>query len=154
MDILLEKTLHLNNKDDRSNILLSFTVPHDYDRLEISCSYTTKYITEPAAVIHAVQDCYERYLRPQDRPEQIDPAKFRLNNLLTLSLDREEHYIGAAHRQAPVQKHIISARYASPGFWKCPVKAGAWRAVINVHALAAGKVDYNIRVVGKGENEI
>ena len=153
METLLERTLHLTPDDQRKNVLLPFEVPHDFDRLEITCMYTPKYITEPNAVKAAVADCFQRYLLPEQRPAEIDPAKYRLSNLLTLSLDCGSRYLGAAHRQAPEQTHIISSSFASPGFWRTPVCAGTWRAVINVHALAAGAVDYTLRIVGKEADE-
>lgn len=153
MEVLLERSLRLTPADDRTNILLPFTVPHDFARLEFHCAYTPKHLTDPDEVWQAVAACYARYLRPQDRPAEIDPAQFTLNNLVTLSVDCGARYLGAAHRQAPDQVHTISRDFASPGFWKWPAKAGQWRAVINVHALASREVQYTLRVVGKEADE-
>ena len=98
MEVLLEKTVHLTTKHDRTNVILPFTVPHDFARLEISIAYSPKYITDPQDVKNAVMDCYRKYLLPEDVPETVDPAQFRLSNLLTLSLDCNGRYVGAAHR--------------------------------------------------------
>lgn len=153
MEVLLEKTVHLSTKHDKTNVILPFTVPHDFARLEISIAYSPKYITDPEDVKKAVMDCYRKYLLPEDVPETVDPSQFRLNNLLTLSLDCNGRYVGAAHRQAPLQFHVISKEKSSRGFWKCKVEKGEWRAMINVHSLAAGTVDYEIQIVGWEDGE-
>lgn len=153
MEVLLERTLRLTPADDRSNILLPFTVPHDFAWLEFHCAYTPKYLTDPELVRQAVAACHVRYLRPQDRPRYIDPAEYTLKNLVTLSIDCGSRYLGAAHRQAHEQVHIISNDFASSGFWKCPANAGQWRAVLNIHALASPEVEYTLCVIGKEAGE-
>ena len=152
MDLLLERTLHLTVADDRTQVLLPFALPRDYAALQIDCDYAPKYIEAPTAIRRAVAACFDRYLPPEQRPAQIDPAQYRLSNLLTLSLDcctpEGVFYLGAAHRQAPCQRHLLSAAFASPGFLKTTPRAGLWRAVVSVHALAAGDVRYHIAVRG------
>lgn len=153
MEVLLERTLHLTEADDCTNVILPFRVPHDFDSLVIHCSYSPKYIENPDEIRRAVLECWHRYLLPEDIPAELHPEEFRLSNLLTLSLDCESGYVGAAHRQAPEQIHLISASESSPGFWRRPVTEGDWRAVISIHALAAGAVDYRIRIEGRSRTD-
>lgn len=153
MELLLEKDLHLTPADACSHIILPFAVPHDFQRLEIRFFYSPKYIEDPQDVAEAVKDCWQKYLLPEDIPEEVHPEDYHLSNLLTLSLDVNGRYIGAAHRQSSDQLHIISAESSSPGFWRCPIEKGMWRAVISIHALAAGTVDCHITAVGKEEGE-
>lgn len=153
MEVLLERILHLTAADDCTNVVIPFHVPHDFDSLVIRCSYSPKYIEDPDDVRRAVLECWHRYLLPEDIPAELHPEDFRLSNLLTLSLDCEGRYAGAAHRQASEQIHLISAAEASPGFWRQPVTESDWRAVISVHALAAGSVDYRIRVEGRSRTD-
>jgi hypothetical protein len=63
-------------------------------------------------------------------------------------VDCGERYVGCAHRHTPEQRHIISRHFSSPGFFKTPAAAGAWRAVLNVHAIVSGEVRYHLRVNG------
>lgn len=71
-----------------------------------------------------------------------------LNNHLTLSLDYNDEYLGCAHRHPNKQKHIISPEFSSPGFLKHKIQMGSWKAVINLHHIAGGNVDYHIKISG------
>lgn len=153
MKQLFEKTLHLTAKDDRTNVLMHFRVPRPFDRLEIHVSYSPKTIEDETAAREAAMSCYRRYLLPEDVPAEVRPSDLPVKNLLTLSLDCENTYVGAAHRQSPDQTFVISKTSASPGFHPVPIVRSLWRAIVSVHALAAGEADYSITVIGKESRE-
>ena len=83
---------------------------------------------------------------PSENPIDYLPVK----NLITLSLDENGKYRGAAHRQDDVQHHEISADFASNGFFKGKIEEGVWRIALNVHCCAC-KVSYNLKITGEAE---
>ena len=73
-----------------------------------------------------------------------------VKNLITLSLDENGNYRGAAHRQADKQHHEISKSFASVGFENGEITGGEWTLVLNVHFCVC-EVSYNVRITGEEE---
>lgn len=154
MEILLDRTWTLTPADARTNVLVPFTVPHDFDRLEIHASYGPKLVTDPEVRMRGLEECMEKYVAPKDRPavlrlEDFDPPV----NFVTLSVDCGGEYIGCAHRHPAEQTITIGARESTFGFFRRPVEPGEWRVVLNVHAVIAGTVDYHLTITGKEAEE-
>lgn len=147
-DVLIDTTIILTEKNDRDHVCIPFRVESEYEKLKIECHYSPKYIKDENVIIAAVQDCYNKYLLEEDRPETIDPEEYQLKNLITISLDCNGEYLGAAHRQSPDQTHMISSDCSSVGFYKHSIDHGEWRAVISVHALKGKDVKYQLKVTG------
>lgn len=154
MEILLDHIWTLTPEDARTNVIVPFTVPHDFDRLEFRASYGPKLVTDPEIRMRGLKECMEKYVAPKDRPavlrlEDFDPPV----NFVTLSVDCGEEYVGCAHRHPPEQTITIGAREATFGFFRHPAEAGEWRVVLNVHAVIAGTVDYHLTITGKEADE-
>lgn len=147
-DVLIDKTIVLSEKDDREQVIVPFFVEKDYEKLEIHCQYSPKYIEDENVIVEAVNDCFSKYLLEEDRPHSIDPKEYQLKNLITISFDCDGRYLGAAHRQSPDQTHIISSDFSSVGFYKTAIEKGEWRAVLSVHALVGKDVQYRLKVSG------
>ena len=145
MKKLFSKTLILTPEDSRTNVLLLFGVDEDMEALEIHCHYSPKYEEDPVIVQRVIEESRKKYMLA----EEEKPKDRVLKNLVTLSLDQGQDYIGAAHQQAPDQVIIISPAFSSPGFVRTAVNKGDWRAVLNVHALVSPKVTYTLTVYGR-----
>ena len=154
MECLFEKTMILTPDKSKTNVELPFTVPNSYPALMFCTSYCPKSVNDPEKAKREIETALEKYI-PEDWRSRYGGWEdyVPLVNLVTLSLDHNEHYIGCAHRHAPIQKHIISADFASPGFYRCSLTAGAWQAVINVHAVVSPQVHYELKVYGLTEEE-
>ncbi len=146
--IIFEKSGIVVPGQDKTNISLSFAVPNKIKKLIIDYEYTPKLLADKATAYALLEKSIETYLDCEYNavPEDFMPVK----NLITLSLDENGSYRGAAHRQADKQHHEISESFASPGFIKGKIHAGKWRIVLNVHCCAC-KVNYNIRITGEAE---
>ena len=133
-------------EQDKTNISLEFTVPEGIEKLIIDYGYSPKTLEDGEKAEKLLAESIEKYLGDEYKAEPQDfmPVK----NLITLSLDDNGEYRGAAHRQADKQHHEISKEFASPGFIKGEIHSGKWQVVLNVHCCACD-VNYQIKVSGE-----
>ncbi len=151
MKCVLNETVTLLQKDEKTNVPLEFDLEHDAEYLKISYSYSPKRLEDEETARRKVLECLLRDAPIDDEEYSVDTEKYLpLLNLVTLSLDDENSYRGAAHRQANVQEHILSKDIASPGFIKGEIKKGMWQIVLNVHALVTEKCVCEIKVEAGG----
>ncbi|MDE6659432.1 MAG: hypothetical protein K2K01_04900 [Eubacterium sp.] len=144
--LIFEKTGKVLPEQDKTNIPLSFTVPDGIEKLVIDYEYSPKILDNEEKATKLLEKSIEKYLGLEYKaePKEFMPVK----NLITLSLDENGNYRGAAHRQADKQHHEISRDFASAGFEKGEIKSGIWTLVLNVHCCAC-EVDYNVRITGE-----
>ncbi|MBR3815307.1 MAG: hypothetical protein IKJ27_01125 [Clostridia bacterium] len=148
MKILLNKTVTVTPENERTNIFLPFAVPSGVKKLIIDYSYSPKELTDREkceALIkeNLIRDCGEQWTEYTDYGEFMP-----LKNLITLSLDSPEGYVGAAHRQAATQHHEIGEEFASVGFDKVKISAGEWVLTLNLHAVVTDECVCEIEVKG------
>lgn len=146
--IIFEKSGIVLPEQDKTNIPLEFTVPEGIKKLIIDYNYSPKTLDDKEKAYKRLEKSIEKYLGSEynAKPEDFMPVK----NLITLSLDENEKYRGAAHRQADKQHHEINENYASPGFLKGKIHGGKWNLMLNVHCCAC-KVNYHITITGEAE---
>ena len=103
MKTLFEKNGFVTPEDDKTNIYSEFDVPSGIDKIIIDYSYSPKTVENRADAVSLISAGLEKYLGTDNRENPIDylPVK----NLITLSLDENGKYRGAAHRQDDVQHH-------------------------------------------------
>lgn len=146
--LIFEKKGRITPLDDKTNISFCFYVPQGISKLIIDYSYSPKEFEDKEAAIALINERLAKYLGAghSENAEDYLPVK----NLITLSLDENGKYRGAAHRQANQQHHEIAAASASVGFEKGTIESGEWRIVFNVHCCACD-VDFEIKVSGEEE---
>ena len=147
MKILLEKTLNITEKQEKTNIVIPFDVPQNVEKLHLSFSYTPKVLmnedkakAKALACLRHDSECYREF-------KDEDIKKFLpIVNLITLSLDDPEKYRGCAHRHSPTQRHSISLESASSGFYKGEIISGEWKVNLHVHALVTDYCECKLKV--------
>lgn len=128
--------------NDKTNLIHRFDVPSGVKVMTVKYSYSPKTLENRERAVSIVKDCFEKYDETLiGKPAEYLPVK----NLVTISIDENGNYRGAAHRQANEQTHILSEEKASPGFIKGKINEGEWDIVLNVHSVSCD-VDYNISV--------
>lgn len=144
---LFEAKGRITPSNDKTNLIHRFDVPDGIGKLIINYSYSPKTLEDREKAITLIRDSFKQYGEPiLGRPADYLPVK----NLITLSVDCNGRYIGAAHRQANEQQHVISESFASPGFTKSGIEAGEWDIMLNVHYVGCD-VEYSIIVEGEDE---
>ncbi len=133
--------------NDKSNLIHRFDVPENINKLIIKYTYSPKTFENREKAVELIRNCFDKYDEILvGKPSEHLPVK----NLITLSIDENGNYRGAAHRQDNEQEHIISADFASPGFIKGTPQAGDWDIILNAHCVCCD-VDYCITVEGEIE---
>lgn len=143
---IFEKAGSVLPEQDKTNIPLEFSVPNGIEKLVIDYEYSPKILEDEEKSIAILEESIEKYLGGEYHAEPKDFMPIK--NLITLSLDGNGEYRGAAHRQADKQHHEISRDFASAGFIKGEIKGGIWRLVLNVHCCAC-KVNYTVKITGE-----
>ena len=147
-EIILDEVILLHPEDSKTNVCLSFSLKKNYQSLEFICSYEPKSCDDREKAKQMILEGLEVYAPPEYRErwgpwESFLPA---VVSLITFSLDAPEKYLGCAHRHANEQRHIISGKFSSSGFFRHTPTAGDWRAVINVHAVVSPEVRYHLQI--------
>lgn len=151
MKTILEKQLKLTPGNEKTNVVVPFKLEENYKKLFISYSYAPKLLEDREKAEKLIE---ENLIRDagDDAAQYSDYEKFMpLKNLITLSLDSDSDYRGAAHRQDSEQHHEIGVDFASPGFIRGKIKKGKWRLVLNVHAVVTDEVSCFIKVEAEEE---
>ena len=148
MITLLDKKIVLTKENEKTNVPLTFEVEEDFSELQITYSYSPKILEDREKSKELIEenirtDAGENF---SDYPswEEFMPLK----NLITLSLDSPKGYMGAAHRQADNQHHIISEEFSSVGFERTEITKGQWTLTLNVHALVTDKAECLVKIEG------
>ena len=155
MEILLDRLMLLHAGDVKTNVCVPFPVERDFESLEFVCVYGPKRYEDEGAARIMIEAGFRRFVPEEYRKslEPLDQFLPSVTSLVTLSIDYNGRYLGCAHRHAPEQRHIISANFSSPGFLRQPVRAGNWRAVINVHSIVTEELRYHLKVVARERRE-
>ena len=151
MKTLLEKQITLTPEDEKTNVIVPFETDEAYKKLFISYSYFPKLLEDREKAEKLIE---ENLIRDagDDAEKYSDYEKFMpLKNLITLSLDSQSDYRGAAHRQDSEQRHEIGPDFASPGFIKGEIGKGKWQLVLNVHAVVTDEVSCFLKVEAEEE---
>lgn len=131
--------------NDKTNIKHEFSVPDNIKLIKIKFFYTPKTLENREKAAAAIRSCFYKYdEKLTGRPSDYLPVK----NLVTISVDENKCYRGAAHRQANDQEHIIGENYASPGFIKGKIQPGEWDIELNIHC-ACCDINYTITIEGE-----
>ena len=154
MELIFAKEVLLQPEDAKTNVILPFKVEDSFERLEIHFSYAPKKLDDEELSHKYIVEGMEKYAPGEYRTGYKEWEHYLpVVNLITLSLDSPNGYIGCAHRHNPVQGHTLSEQFSSPGFIsQIPVK-GRWQAVINVHAVVTETCLCKLEVFGNNDAE-
>lgn len=150
MKNIIEVEGKLNKNCTRTQITYCFHVDQPLKEMRIIFSYKPKFITDKSRI----NDIFESFAHEYPEEDRADmllehETVDSLNNLLSLSLDDEEGFRGAAHRHSPNQEIVISKDQATEGFIIGDIKRGLWRVTISAHAVLSENVTYTLKVLGQ-----
>ncbi|MGP6139891.1 hypothetical protein [Jeotgalibaca sp. A127] len=144
----LEKIIIITPKDNQTNIRVPFTLDHDCEILEIMFKYGPAYASDEDA-LPFIMKMLPRYTDSEvtwEMAKQYLPVE----NLVTLSLAYENHYLGARHTKDSDQKIVLSEKESSLGFPTLPIKKGEWELQLNVHNTCSPELIAHVIVEAKG----
>jgi len=141
--IVLSYNKVLTPEDAYTHIKLPFKVKGTFGSLIINFAYEPKTLADEQKAISLIEEGLAKC------GESIDCAREYLpvNNLITISLDSPQGYIGAAHRHINKQTHRISNEFADFGFIKTDILTGDWSITISTHYIASSRIAVSLEVV-------
>lgn len=125
----------------------AFQVPEGLNKLVLRLSYwpAKAEITEEAGEeLRAALTAFGLDENPLEWRDYLP-----LGNHITLSADDPKGYRGNAHRKCDDQCHELGEGFASPGFYKGAIIAGAWRVCLHFHAIVSPLCHIKLSVTGE-----
>ena len=147
MEVILDKTIHIYPKDERTNICIPFSLKKNYSSLEIISSYGPKECEDREMTKKMILKELEKCSFKEDSYHSWESYLPRVVNLITFTMDYKGQYLGCCHRKANEQRHIISQKFSSPGFFRRAPDAGDWRVLINVNSVVSQDVCYHLQIM-------
>lgn len=145
MDIL-EKSYQLSEKQTQTNIKIPFAVPGLFRQMKIHFEYSPEKSSDKVAQ-EQVQQAIENYIfdgAPAD--EYIVKNYLPIENFITLSVTKDDNYLGGHHNKKKEQVVILSEAKSSLGFWPTTIEPGNWELQLNCHCIASEHLEAHIRI--------
>lgn len=146
MKAILEETYILTPEDDQTHLDIPFELIKDYEKLILKMDYSPQWVEKERAIMLMKAHLHEIIPREQ-LSEWGDVHKYLpLENLITLSLDYKDEYIGAHHCKDTSQHICVSSVASTKGFLKQQAAKGKWCVKMNMHCVQSETVTLNIQI--------
>lgn len=141
--VVFELQEELKASDTMSHRYYPFSFEGRFSQMKITYSYTPKRYEDKPAAKEEIVRCYARY--GLNATEKDIEAELPLNNLITISLDKDGEYIGGAHRHNNDAVYTVSEQGSSPGFCDTAVTGGLWRIALSAHCILSPSVTVRVK---------
>lgn len=138
---VVNKQVKIGEIHNKTHIPISFHLDSTYNNLIIFFSYSPHLSTDHIAK-KQLMALFEKEQMDVDSIEEHLPVE----NFLSLTLFKEDYFIGTYHNKSHRQKIFINSENASPGFNKTVVDAGHYELLINCHSVASEEIKINLVV--------
>lgn len=145
MKTLLKVRGTLTPSCSRSHVNYVFHLDKDIKTMNISFSYSPKFLDDDVKARHLIEDHLSEY-GASDSDKKNWKTNLPLKNLLTLSLDGPNGFKGAAHRQDKEQELTIGEKSASDGLKTGKLEKGKWTVTISAHWVATDECSYQLHM--------
>lgn len=133
----------LKPSSSKTHITYTFQIEKEMDQLEILFTYSPKIMSDDIYAKEIIQKAYNDY--GYKAPEDLSHT-LPLKNLITLSLDGPNRFMGAGHRHSNHQRINIGATNSTPGFETGKITQGMWSITISIHAVVTKSCNYELIV--------
>ena len=143
---LLKQEYILTPEDDHTHLEIPFELKKDYEKLHFKFLYSPKWVEEERAIM-LINEHLNEVIPKEQFSEWGDANRYLpLENLITLSLDYNNQYIGAHHCKDATQNILISNEKSTKGFLKQSVSQGNWSIKMNMHCVQSEKVTLKLQI--------
>lgn len=144
--IVLKEQRRLFAEESCRHIFIPFEVPFDGAELCVRFSFSPSILEDKNKALALLRQGMARY-EPEKKFDNSELEKFLpLNNMLTLSIDSPDGFVGTAHRYGIKQLLKISAKKSARGFFPQAVKKGIWRVTVSPFHFVTQYVDFDLEV--------
>ncbi|OXM87623.1 hypothetical protein [Paenibacillus rigui] len=132
----------------KSHITYTLHLHQDCHDLHVEFEYAPKKLEDEAESKRLIEAGLHQFNAGDNVRAYTDnwKAYLPLQNLLTISLDDETGFRGAAHRHDPVQHLVAGPDNASPGLIPGSFPRGQLRITISLHCIVTAQCRYKLHV--------
>lgn len=143
---LLKEKYQLSAEDTQTNIKIPFLISNEFRQLKIFFEYGPEHSSDEAAR-KQVEKAIEKYVfdgAPEE--EYIVENYLPVENFVTVSLSKNDNYLGGHHNKSKQQIVTITEKSASLGFWPTEITPGEWELQLNCHCIASEELEATVRI--------
>lgn len=145
LEVLVEKEWYLTPDDHQKHIKIPFELKQNYEELKIYFEYSPQ-LVENELALKVIEQAVPKYFK---QAELVDLAQFLpLENLITLSVAKEEVYLGCRHHKATNQLVSLSETTSSLGYSPVAITPGKWEVQLHGHAVISEQVFVKLKIIG------
>lgn len=144
MALLLKEKLVLTPLYNKRHIAIPFAVHKNSRKFKIAFSYIPEE-DRSEHTIALVKEAME-FSHLDSADAALLESYLPIRNLITLSLAREETYMGAYHNKKTEQRIEITESQASAGFLVPKKAAGQWALSLDCHCIVSSEVIVNLEI--------
>ncbi|CAH1232361.1 hypothetical protein PAECIP111891_07001 [Paenibacillus allorhizoplanae] len=134
----------------KSHITYTLHLQKECSELHLEFTYEPKKLEDESKAEELIKEGLGLFILKEHQASHPWRDYHPLQNLMTLSLDDENGFRGAAHRHDSVQHLTITTKEASPGFILGDFPRGQLKIMINVHCIVTEQCRYRLFVLGGG----
>lgn len=138
---VINKQVKISEIHNKTHLPISFQLDESFNNLIIFFSYSPRLSDDDVAKKQLI----ELFKKEEVEVESIDDY-LPVENFLSLTLFKEDEFIGTYHNKSHRQKILINSENASLGFNKMLVEPGQYQLLINCHSVASEEVKANVLV--------
>jgi hypothetical protein len=128
------------------HLYFSFDLPHDGKELCVRFGFSPSKLEDNNRAIELIRQGMAVY-QPGTKYEDSQLEEYLpLKNMLTLSIDSPQGFVGTAHRFCAKQIHKITAQKSSRGFLPQPIEKGRWSVTVSAFHFVTPFVEFDLEV--------
>ena len=146
---IFEVTSVVKQEAAMAHIKHSFQIDLAIEQLVIDFSYSPKIMNDKKRIDKAFEAyalTYPKEARPALMKDKAGTKQ--LTNLLTVNVEDPNGFRGNGHRQASVQRIVLSEEAATDGFYRGKIPKGLWTVSICTHSIVSEEVTYKLKISG------
>lgn len=131
----------------KSQISYSFNVKSGAERFNIFFDFNPKKLDNKELSKKIILECMDKYASGERKVSEEEWEDYLpVKNLLTISIDDNKEFRGAAHRQPDGSIFFIDKESVSPGLVAGELRAGQWTVTISVHCVVTDICSYKLHI--------
>lgn len=142
---IVNEIFFLSHKDTKTNISIPFYLDKEATKIRVFYSYSPKF-GEGEIAKEMVLKGLEKYADNFSEKDRDVEAHLPIENFVSLSLFKNDEYLGSFHNKARRQEVIITKDLASSGFWPTDISSGLWELQLNCHCIASEQITVKVRI--------
>lgn len=150
MGLIIEKEFVGNKVDNKTHRTIPFTIDEECEEVTVYFSFNPYLVKNKEDLIEAFKDGIFNYQISKEKIlEEIEKGTMYLNNMISISLYKDDEFLGCSHKHNKDQVHSIRKDKSSHGFLKVDSLMGKYEAIVSFHGIFLDGMNLKLRVETK-----